>query len=78
MSANDRRAEALRNFGFTERQARFLVLVMRLAGVCVPRWYLNITDEELRKAMTGGWERRRELKGGGQIQLSPPQPRECP
>jgi hypothetical protein len=39
MSANERRVEALRDFGFTERQARFLVLVMRLAGVCVPRQY---------------------------------------
>ena len=26
-------------FGFTERQARFLVLVMRHAGLCVPRQY---------------------------------------
>ena len=24
--------------------------------------YLNITDEELRKAMTGVWERRRQLR----------------
>ena len=29
--------------------------------------YLNITDEELRKAMTGVWERRRQLRAvGGQ------------
>jgi hypothetical protein len=28
--------------------------------------YLNITDEELRKAMTGVWERRRQLKAVGQ------------
>jgi hypothetical protein len=27
---------------------------------------LNITDEELRKAMTGVWERRRQLKAVGQ------------
>ena len=26
-------------FGFTRRQARFLMLVMRHAGVCVPRQY---------------------------------------
>jgi hypothetical protein len=39
MSANERRVETLRDFGFTERQARFLVLVMRLSGVCVPRQY---------------------------------------
>ncbi len=24
--------------------------------------YLNITDEELRRAMTGVWERRRQLR----------------
>lgn len=28
--------------------------------------YLNITDEELRKALTGVWERRRQLKAVGQ------------
>ena len=27
--------------------------------------YLNITDEELRKAMTGVWERRRQLRAVG-------------
>ena len=27
--------------------------------------YLNITDEELRKAMNGAWERRRRLKAVG-------------
>ena len=32
------RVEAVMACGFTERQARFLVLVMRHAGVCVPRW----------------------------------------
>ena len=33
------RIQAVVDFGFTERQARFLVLVMRHAGVCVPRQY---------------------------------------
>ncbi len=33
------RVQAVTDFGFTERQARFLVLVMRHAGVCVPRQY---------------------------------------
>src|SRR5947208_2976605 len=28
--------------------------------------YLNITDEELRKTMTGVWERRRQLRAVGQ------------
>jgi site-specific recombinase XerD len=27
--------------------------------------YLNITDEELRKAVTGVWERRRQLRAVG-------------
>ena len=35
----DERVRAVADFGFTERQARFLVLVMRHAGVCVPRQY---------------------------------------
>ncbi len=30
--------------------------------------YLNITDEELRKALTGVWERRRQLKAVGDSQ----------
>jgi hypothetical protein len=35
----DDRVKALAEFGFTERQARFLVTVMLHAGVCVPRQY---------------------------------------
>ena len=35
----EERVTAIAEFGFTERQARFLVLVMRHAGVCVPRQY---------------------------------------
>ena len=38
MTTHDR-IQAVVEFGFTERQARFLVLVMRHAGVCVPRQY---------------------------------------
>jgi hypothetical protein len=38
MTTHDR-VQAVVTFGFTERQARFLVLVMRHAGVCVPRQY---------------------------------------
>lgn len=37
----DQRVQAIIECGFTERQARFLVLVMRLAGVCVPRQYAS-------------------------------------
>ena len=35
----DDRVRAVAEFGFTERQARFLVLVMRHAGVCLLRQY---------------------------------------
>ena len=38
MTSEDR-IQAVADFGFTERQARFLVTVMRHAGVCVPRQY---------------------------------------
>jgi len=37
--AMDERIRAIAGMGFTERQARFLVLVMRHAGVCLPRQY---------------------------------------
>lgn len=40
--AQDPRIRAVSEFGFTERQARFLVLVMRHAGVCVPRQYAHV------------------------------------
>jgi hypothetical protein len=33
------RIDAVADYGFTERQARFLVLVMRHAGLCVKRQY---------------------------------------
>ena len=38
MSTSDR-VQAVTRFGFTPRQARFLVTVMRHAGVCLPRQY---------------------------------------
>lgn len=37
----DERVQAIVDLRFTERQARFLVLVMRHAGVCVPRQYAS-------------------------------------
>jgi hypothetical protein len=40
----DEPIRAVADFGFTERQARFLVLVMRHAGVCVPRQYAHFAD----------------------------------
>src|SRR5687767_10813382 len=41
--AQDVRIRAVSEFGFTERQARFLVLVIRHAGVCVPRQYASFS-----------------------------------
>jgi hypothetical protein len=40
--ASAARIQAIVNHGFTERQARFLALVMRHAGVCVPRQYAQV------------------------------------
>lgn len=37
--ATDERVRAVADMGFTERQARFLALVIRHAGVCLPRQY---------------------------------------
>jgi len=37
----DERIQAVVECGFTERQARFLVLVMRHGGVCIPRQYAS-------------------------------------
>jgi hypothetical protein len=39
---NPDRLHAIVEHGFTERQARFLELVMRHAGVCVPRQYAQV------------------------------------
>lgn len=36
---SEARVKAITEFGFTDRQARFLVTVMLHAGVCVPRQY---------------------------------------
>lgn len=41
LGTNDERAKALQTRGFTARQARFLTLVLRHAGVCVPRQYAS-------------------------------------
>ena len=39
MTSTHDRIQAVAEFGFSERQARFLVLVIRHGGVCVPRQY---------------------------------------
>jgi hypothetical protein len=40
--ASAARIQAIVNHGFTERQAQFLALVIRHAGVCVPRQYAQV------------------------------------
>jgi site-specific recombinase XerD len=45
---------------------RTIQLMLGHADIKQTQRYLNITDEELRKAMTGMWERRRQLKAVGQ------------
>jgi hypothetical protein len=42
------------------------IQLMRHADIMQTQRYLNIMDEELRKAMTRVWERRRQLKAVGQ------------
>jgi integrase len=41
-------------------------LMLGHADIKQTQRYLNITDEELRKAMTGVWERRRQLRAVSQ------------
>ena len=41
-AAPEYREGAIKSFGFTERQARFLVTVMLHAGVCVERHYADL------------------------------------
>jgi len=41
---------------------RTIQLMLGHADMKQTQRYLNITDEELRKAMTGVWERRRQLR----------------
>ena len=38
---SEERVQAVIDFGFTDRQARFVVLVLRHGGVCVPRQYAS-------------------------------------
>jgi hypothetical protein len=49
-----------------EAEQYFCSLVLRHSDLKTTRRYLNITDEELRKALTGVWERRRQLKAVGE------------
>ncbi|OGB93615.1 MAG: hypothetical protein A2Z31_06915 [candidate division NC10 bacterium RBG_16_65_8] len=45
---------------------RTIQLMLGHADMKTTQRYLNITDEELRKAMTGVWERRRQLRAVGE------------
>ena len=45
---------------------RIIQLMLGHADIKTTRRYLNITDEELRKALTGVWERRRQLRAVNQ------------
>jgi site-specific recombinase XerD len=44
---------------------RIIQLMLGHSDVKQTQRYLNITDEELRRAMTGVWERRRQLRAVG-------------
>jgi site-specific recombinase XerD len=45
---------------------RTIQLTLGHSDIKTTQRYLNITDEELRKALTGVWERRRQLKAVGE------------
>src|SRR5688572_14946909 len=45
---------------------RIIQLVLGHSDIKTTQRYLNITDEELRKTLTGVWERRRQLKAVGE------------
>jgi site-specific recombinase XerD len=45
---------------------RIIQLVLGHSDVKTTQRYLNITDEEFRKTLTGVWERRRQLKAVGE------------
>jgi integrase len=52
--------------GVDIRTIHTIQLMLGHADIKQTQRYLNITDEELRKAMTGVWERRRKLSAVGQ------------
>ena len=45
---------------------RIIQLMLGHSDIKTTQRYLNITDEEMRKALTGVWERRRQLEAVGE------------
>jgi integrase len=45
---------------------RIIQMVLGHSDIKTTQRYLNITDEKLRKTLTGVWERRRQLKAVGE------------
>src|SRR5262249_1126494 len=61
---HDLRHEGARRLLADGVDIRTIQLMVGHADMKQTQRYLNITDEELRKAMTGVWECRRQLRGG--------------
>src|SRR5262249_19219297 len=61
---HDLRHEGARRLLADGVDIRTIQLMVGHADMKHTQRYLNITDEELRKAMTGVWECRRQLRGG--------------
>jgi hypothetical protein len=53
---------------------RTIQLMLGHADIKQTQRYLNITDEELRRAMTGVWERRRQLRLAVGLEVDPSLP----
>ncbi len=61
-----KRNGALGGLSAFTQNAVALNMMLGHADIKQTQRYLNITDEELRKAMTGLWERRRRLRAVSQ------------
>jgi hypothetical protein len=70
----DERVQAIGKFGFTDRQARFLVTVMLHAGVCVPRQYARFASTAYGHNVTRFFRQAHQARLCDRERLSP-QPR---
>ena len=63
----DERVQAIADYGFTERQARFLVLVMRHSGLCVKSrsTEIDLIEPPQRHHFSSTWRRLRVLMKNG-------------